>query len=60
MDIEKTKRKLKTLSPKELKDLFELVCSERDSRSKFYSNRENNPSEQCKALHEFFGNAWIH
>lgn len=60
MNIEKTREKLKTLSYRELKDLLELVCNEYESRPKFYSNRENNPRDQCKALEEFFGNAWIH
>jgi hypothetical protein len=60
MNIEKTRKKLKTLSAKELDDLYALVQEELEDRPQYLSNTTHTPREQARGLGEFFGNAWIH
>lgn len=60
MNVEKTKNKLSKLSDGDLECLYDLVLDEKSKRWQYLSNTENTPREQCKALSEFFANAWIH
>ena len=60
MDIKKTKEKLRKLSGKDLDTLYNMVLEEKDNRMDYMSNTTHTPKEQCKALQNFFGQAWIH
>jgi len=60
MDIKKTKEKLHKLNDEDLETLYDMVLSEKDTRMTFMSNTTHTPKEQCKALQNFFGQAWIH
>jgi hypothetical protein len=58
VNIENTKRKLKTLSRTELDTLNQLVIKEIEERGfKFLSNTTNSPREQYEGLKEMFANA---
>ena len=60
MDIKKTKEKLHKLNDEDLDTLYDMVLSEKDTRMTFMSNKSHTAHEQCKALQNFFGQAWIH
>ena len=37
-----------------------MVMEEKSNRIQYLSNTKNTPREQCNALQDFFGQAWIH
>lgn len=60
MNIKITKKKLKSLTDPELRNLLVLVKDELAERPEYLNNTENTPMEQHEAFGRMFSQAWIH